>query len=89
VVAVTPYNQSVEITHSAIFTAIVKGVGPFDYQWRRGIRKLKGEIQSTYVIDQVSVRDQNYYRCYVRNNYGNSVVSNKVWLQVTSKCIFK
>jgi len=88
-VVVTPYNQSVEITHSAIFTATVKGVGPFKYQWQRGKCIIKGEIQSTYGIDQVSLRDQNYYRCYVSNNYGDSVFSNRVWLQVTSKCIFE
>ena len=86
-IVVTPYNQSVEITHSAIFTATVKGLGPFNYQWQRGRRHLKDEIQSTYVIDQVSVKDQNYYRCHISNNYGDSAVSNRVWLQVTSKCI--
>ena len=87
-VVVIPYNQNVEITHSTIFFATVKGLGPFKYQWQRGEHNLTSEIQSTILISQASVRDQNYYICYVSNNYGDSVVSNKVWLQVTSKYVY-
>ena len=87
VIIVTPSNLSVEITHTARFTAIVKGVGPFNYQWQKSKRNLTNEIHSTFVIDNVSVKDQKYYRCYVSNNYGDSVVSNRVWLQVTSEYV--
>ena len=70
----------------ATFTATVKGVGPFTYQWRRGRRKnIANEIYSTFVIRKVSVTDQRYYTCYVTNNYGDSVRSDKVFLQVTGK----
>ena len=82
-----PFNQSVEVTHTARFIARVKGVGPFNYQWRRGNRRnIKNEINSTFIINQVSRNDQGYYRCFVTNNYGNSVLSNRVFLQVTGEC---
>ena len=83
---VTPLNQSVEVSLTAKFTATVKGVGPFTYQWRRGRHKnIPNETYSMFVIRKVSVKDQRYYTCYVTNNYGDSVLSNKVFLQVTGK----
>ena len=85
-VFVTPPNQSVEVSLMAKFTATVKGVGPFTYQWRRGKRtNITNEIYSTFAIRKVSVTDQGSYRCYVTNNYGDSVLSKKVFLQVTGK----
>ena len=84
-VIVTPSSQSVEITHTATFIVTVKGVGPFKYQWHRGKHNLTNETQPTIVINEVSLKDQNYYRCYVSNNFGDSVLSNRVYLQVTSE----
>ena len=80
-----PQNQSVEITHTARFIIKVKGVGPFNYQWKRGIHNLDNQVYSTLVINNVSAKDQDYYRCNVTNNYGDSVLSNRVFLQVTSE----
>ena len=82
-----PHNQTIEITHSARFFVKVKGFGPFNYQWKRGIHNLKDQVNSTFVIHNVSAKDQNYYRCYVTNNYGDSILSNRVFLQVTSEYI--
>ena len=82
---VTPFNQSVEVSLIAKFIATVEGVGPFTYQWRRGRRIIKDEVQSTFIINEVSLRDTNYYRCYVTNSYGNSALSNKAFLQVISE----
>ena len=83
-VNVTLLNQSVEVTLTAKFIATVKGVGPFTYQWQKGKRRnITNETYSTFVIREVSVKDQAYYRCYVTNNYGDSVLSDKVFLEVT------
>ena len=83
---VTPLNQSVEVSLMVKFTTIVKGVGPFTYQWRRGKRNnIANETYSTFAIREVSVKDQGYYRCYVTNSYGDSVLSARVYLQVTGK----
>ena len=80
----TPFNQSVEVSLTAKFTAIVEGVGPFTYQWRRGRRsRINNEIQSNFIINKVSVRDTNYYSCFVTNIYGDSALSNRAFLQVT------
>ena len=87
-VTVTPANQSVEITLTAKFTAIVTGVGPFTYQWQRGNEILRGETGNSYTVHNVSLNDQDYYSCSIYNVYGNSAVSNRVWLQVTSNLIY-
>ena len=82
---VTSFNQSVEVSLIAKFIATVEGVGPFTYQWQRGRRIIKDEVQSTFIINEVSIQDTNYYRCYVTNSYGNSALSNRAFLQVISE----
>ena len=85
IVIVTPSNQSVEVTYNARFIATVTGLGPFNYQWQRGDKILRNETESTYIIHYASEKDQTYYRCRVFNKYGYSVVSDRIWLQVTSE----
>ena len=77
-------TQSVEVTHNVTFTVTVTGVGPFNYQWQRDDNNITNETGSTFIIYNVSHSDQNNYSCYVNNNYGDSVVSNTISLQVTS-----
>ena len=84
VVTVTPSNQSVEVTLTAMFTATATGMGPLHYQWQRGNKTLTKETGRMYIIRNASEKDQNYYRCHVSNIHGDSVVSDRVWLQVTS-----
>ena len=84
----TPSSQSVEVTHTATFTTTVRGVGnsSFTYQWRRGHRHrfITGETGPILKFDKVSQRDEGQYSCYVENMYGDSAVSNTVYLTVTS-----
>ena len=87
-VTVTSSNQSVEVTLTAEFTAIVTGVGPFTYQWQRGNRILKKETGSTYTVHNATQKDQKYYRCRVFNIYGDSAVSDTVWLKVISMYVY-
>ena len=82
---VTPFNQNVQVSLTAKFIAAVEGVGPFSYKWQKGRRIIENEVQSTFIINEVSVKDTGYYRCLVTNNYGNSALSNRVFLQVTSE----
>ena len=84
-VIVTPLIQSVEITHTAKFIATAKGAAPFRYQWRRGKHNITNEIQPTIVLNNVSLKDQKYYRCYVTNSLGDFVLSERVFLQITSE----
>ena len=84
----TPSSQSVEVTHTAIFTAIVSGVGnsSFTFQWRRGRhRRIMGETGAILKFTTLSERDEGRYSCYVENMYGDSSVSHTVYLTVTSK----
>ena len=85
----TPSSQSVEVTHTATFTTTVRGVGSssFTYQWRRGRRNklIKGETGPILKFDEVSERDQGRYSCHVENMFGDSAVSNAIYLDVTSK----
>ena len=83
-ITVSPSVQTVEVTLTAQFTAVVTGVGPFTYQWERREGILTDETRSTYTVYNTSHEDQNYYRCLVTNKYGDSAISNRVWLQITS-----
>ena len=85
---ITPLIQTVEVTLTAKFTATVTGVGPFTYQWERGNNILKNETRNTYVVKNASQEDQNYYRCIVTNTFGGSVISNRLWLQLTRMLAF-
>ena len=80
----TPSNQSVEVTLTAVFTAKATGIGQLSYQWQRGNKVLSNETGSTYVIHNASEKDQNYYRCRVFNTHGDFSISDRVWLQATS-----
>ena len=83
-VNVTPPVQTVEVTLTTTLTATVTGVGPFTYQWQKGDEILTDETKSTYTVYNASHEDQNFYRCLVNNNFGDVVVSNRAWLQLTS-----
>ena len=86
-VTVTSSAESAEVTHNVTFTAAVTGVGPFNYQWQAENNNITNETGSTFIIYNVSHSDQTNYSCYVSNNYGDSVVSNYISLQVTSTYI--
>ena len=88
-ITVTPTNQSVEVTFAATFTATVAGVGPFTYQWWKGNGILMNETGSTYTVYNVSTEVQSYYRCHVFNTFGDSAVSDRVWLQVISTYMYR
>ena len=86
-VTVTPFYQSVEVTNDVVFTADADGVGleSFIYQWKKGDENITEEINSTLVLSNINENHSDNYTCYVSNDYGDSVVSNPVFLYVTSK----
>ncbi|XP_065904870.1 cell adhesion molecule Dscam1-like isoform X3 [Dysidea avara] len=81
-VTVTPSNQSVEVTRTAIFTTTVSGVGvkSFMYQWRHNGTIISGENGNTLVITNVMETDSGNYDCIVTNQYGDYIISEKVTL---------
>ena len=77
-------SQSVEVTHTAMFTTTVSGVGVenFMYQWRHNGTNITDEINDTLIITNVMTSDIGEYECIVTNEYGDSDVSS-VSLTVT------
>ena len=84
---VTPSSQSVEVTHTAIFTTTVSGVGVenFTYQWRHNGTNITGKTGDTLMITNVMETDNGDYECIVTNQYGDSDKSDVVILMVTSE----
>ena len=79
-------SQSVEVTHTAMFTTTVSGVGMenFMYQWRHNGTNVSGETGDTLMITNVMESDSGNYECIVTNEYGDSGTSDVV-LMVTSE----
>ena len=80
-------SQSVEVTHTAMFTTTVSGVGVknFMYQWRHNGANITGETRDTLMITNVMESDSGDYECIVTNEYGDSDTSDVVVLMVTSE----
>ena len=85
----TPSSQSVEVTHTAMFTTTVSGVGVenFMYQWRHNGTIITGETGDTLMITNVMESDSGDYECIVTNEYGDSDTSDVVVLMVTSELL--
>ena len=66
-------TQSVEVTHTAMFTTTVSGVGVenFMYQWRHNGTIIIGETGDTLMITNVMESDSGDYECIVTNQYGD------------------
>ena len=86
-VIVTPSNQSVEVTRTAMFTTTVSGVGVknFTYQWRHNGTIITEETGDTLMITNVMENDSGDYECIVTNEYGDNNRSDVVVLMVTSE----
>ena len=83
----TPSSQSVEVTHTVMFTTMVSGVGVknFMYQWRHNGTNITGGTGNTLMIINVMESDSGDYECIVTNEYGDGDTSKVVVLMVTSK----
>ena len=68
-----PSSQSVEVTHSATFTATVIGVGSnnFTYQWKHN-GSFINETTNVLIISDVAQHNTGMYNCTVMNQYGDS-----------------
>jgi len=86
-VIVTPSSQSIEVTHTAMFTANVSGVEKenFMYQWRHNGTIITGKTRDTLMIPKVMESDSGDYECIVTNQYGDYKLSDVVVLIITSE----
>ena len=82
-----PSSQSIEVTHNAIFTTMVTGVGSdsFTYQWRHSEIIISGETNSYLIIPNLFPNNTGLYSCTVMNQYGDSD-SSSASLIVTGIC---
>ena len=83
---VSPSSQRVEVTHTAKFNAMASGIKMknFVYQWETAGHNITGE--TGYILNIHNVSEGYFtYRCYVRNEFGDSAVSSTVELIGTSK----
>ena len=80
-------SQSVEVTHTAMFTTTVSGVGVenFMYRWRHNGANITGETRDTLMITNVMESNSGDYECIVTNEYRDSDTSDVVVLMVTSE----
>jgi len=84
-VTVIPYSQSVEVTHSAFFTANATGLGleRFTYEWQRS-NKITLFTGPTILLTNVNLTESGNYICIVTNEFGDNA-SDTGFLTVTSK----
>ena len=85
---VTPSSQSVEMTRTAKFYAMAKGVGEetFTYQWMKDGRLIKNETGSNLMLRNIKESESGVYTVSVSNKYGDTDVSHPVFLSITSEC---
>ena len=88
-VIVDPASQSVEVTQPVKFTTTVSGVGKesFIYQWRHNGENINGETSNILTIDSMTKDDGGNYDCVVRNEHGDSGISNVS--ELSKLCTFK
>ncbi|XP_065905663.1 uncharacterized protein [Dysidea avara] len=85
-VTVIPSSQSVDVTDTATFYAVARGVGSdmFTYQWRNGRRNIRGANGPILTISNVKRGDTGSYRCVIENKDGDIVVSDHVRLSIAN-----
>lgn len=85
-VTVKPFNQTVEVTYTAIFIANVKGIGVenFRYVWIHDGKTLRNENSPMLIIHKVKYADRGKYQCRISNIYNDKGISGEVVLRVTS-----
>ena len=85
-VSIRPPNLSIEVTKSVYLVALPEGVGKknFRYQWKKGSENVADGNSYALILKDVSEKHTGHYVCHVSNEYGDSAVSDPVFVNVTS-----
>lgn len=62
-----PSSATACLGHSATFTVVASGTGPFEYQWRKYGVPISGAQQNTFTISAVTMSDTGSYDVVVKN----------------------
>ena len=75
-----------EVTHDAILSATVKGIGAkkLTYQWRHNGRIIKDDDSNTLIIRNINESNNGSYVCYISNEHISRFPSSKACVFVTS-----
>ena len=81
-----PQNLNIEVTTVSSLVALTKGVGRknFEYQWKKGSENVADGNSYALILKDVSEKHTGHYVCHVSNEYGDSAVSDPVFVNVTS-----
>jgi len=81
-ITMQPANVTVSAGHSATFSVVAGGYGPFSYQWMKNSSNISGATAASYTTPPVSSSDNNaQFAVIVTNAYG-STTSNHAILTV-------
>ena len=81
-ITMQPANVTVSAGHSATFSVVAGGYGPFSYQWMKNSSNISGATAASYTTSPVSSSDNNaQFAVIVTNAYG-STTSNHAILTV-------
>ena len=81
-----PLELSIEVTTTGYLVAIPKGVGKnnFKYQWKKESDNIADGNGPVLDLQYVNENHTGHYVCHVNSEYGDSAVSNVVFVNVTS-----
>jgi len=89
-VTVEPSWQRVEVTYTAVFTAIANGVGveSFAYIWFHNDTVISGHKNPVLILNDVTESSNGKYQVNVTNLCGDTSKSNYAELIVYGKCSY-
>jgi hypothetical protein len=79
-----PTDQQVAVGHSATFSVVAGGTGPFSYQWKKGTAPIAGATASNYTMPVTMIGDSGSTFSVTVTNAGGSTASNSATLTVVS-----
>ena len=88
---VAPSSQTVEVTFTAVFYAIVDGVGSkeFKYQWYHNGTIISGENEKNIVITNMTESKTGKYECVVTNCCNNTNKSGGILMISSELCYYQ
>ncbi|MDB4805232.1 immunoglobulin domain-containing protein, partial [bacterium] len=65
-----PLDQTIDFGVSTNFKLSVYGIGPFDYQWYKNGKQIKGATDTVLKLDNATKEDEAIYSVKITNDFG-------------------